>query len=566
MKLVIVGGVAGGAACATRARRLDAHAKIVVFERGKHVSYSNCALPYHLSDVIPDHEQLIFMTPKSFKQLHDIDVRTQSEVIAINREAKTVTVKDLQTNTTYEESYDKLLLSPGASPLRPRSIEGINNNNVFTVRSVEDICALKQACDDPSVKTVCVVGGGFIGLEVVENLVKAGKKTTLLQGGEQILGPFDIEMAHIVHKELLDKGVDLRTNTRLFAIEDSCVRVTHHEEEQSIPADIVVMAVGVAPETALAAQAGLAIGKTRGVLVDANYRTSDHDIYAVGDVIESYNAITREPDRLAMAGPAVKQGRAAADHMCGLSAHNKGFIGSSCIRVFSLSAACVGLSQSAAKAAGIPCDAVMVFPTDTVSIMPDSHFMVIKLIFEVPTGKIIGAQAIGKSDATKRINVIAAAMSFGATLKDLYDLELCYAPVFSTPKDAVTQAAMVGENILEGRFKQVSVTQARELVEKGAHIIDVRGTKEFERGHLKGAHNIPLCELRDRMDEIPRDEKVYIHCRSGQRSYFAICLLQDHGFTNVYNMSGSFLGISLSEYYKDVAEKRDPIVTNYNFS
>ena len=565
MKIVVVGGVAGGASAAARVRRLDAKAQIVMLERGAHVSFSNCCLPYHLSGTIPNSEALVLMTPERFRKQHDIDARTNSEVLAIHRAEKYVEVKDLLTGRVYNEPYDKLILAPGASPILPGSIPGIRGGNVFAIRNVTDIQALKAYLDQPGKDRVAVVGGGFIGIEAAENLREAGKTVCLIEGLEQVMAPFDFDMAQLLHKELDDHGIRLYLSSMVTGIQADCVEAQTNGVPFTVPADVVVMAIGVAPETKLAAEAGLEIGKTRGIKVNHNYQTSDPDIYAVGDAVESYDALRHCPGRLALAGPAQRQARAAADHIYGIPHNNRGYIGSSCIRVFSQNAAATGLNEKLAQAAGYSYDSVLIFPTDKVGIMPDSHYMAFKLVFEVPTGRILGAQAVGQGAVDKRIDVIAAMITMGATLEDLKELELCYSPVFGTAKDVVNQAALVGLNLLYNRFRQIHVSQVRPLVEQGAYILDVREAGEFAAGHIQGAHNIPLSQLRERMEEIPRDIPVYVHCRSSQRSYYAICCLQGNGFTNVYNISGSFLGICLYEYFNDKAQGRTPIVTKYNF-
>ena len=565
MKLVVVGGVAGGASAAARVRRLDAYAEIVMFERGEHVSFSNCCLPYHLSGTVASSDALVLMSPEKFKKQHNIDARTNSEVIDIKRDEKKVVVKNLLTGEIYEECYDKLVLAPGANPIMPKSIAGIDRPNVFAVRNVTDIRAIKAYMDKPETQNVVVVGGGFIGVEVAENLKEAGKNVSLIEGANQIMAPFDYDMVQILHKELDDNGVELYLSSTLTAIEDGFVKAVKDGEEFTVKADAVVMAIGVAPETTLAVKAGLEIGETRGIKVNHHYQTSDPDIYAVGDAIEIFNAMTHKPGRLALAGPAQRQARAAADHMYGLHHNNKGYIGSSCIRVFGQNAASTGLNEKAAKAAGFNCDSVMVLPNDKVGLMPGAHYMVFKLVFEVPTGRILGAQAIGMGNTDKRVDVIAAMITMGATLEDLKELELCYSPVFGTAKDIVNFAATVGLNVLYGRFKQVHVDQVRSLVESGAYIVDVREENEYAAGHLNGAHNIPLSQLEERMHEIPKDVPVYLHCRSSQRSYYAVCRLQSYGYTNVTNISGSFLGISLYEYFNDKKLGRTPIMDKYNF-
>ena len=562
MKLVVIGGVTGGMSCAARMRRLDPTAQIVVFERGENVSFSNCALPYYLSGDVLDSDDLILMTPASLKRQHDLDVRVRHEVTAINRDRKTVTVHDLVADRTFEEPYDKLMLAPGASPIMPRSIAGIDGGNVFSVRNVGDVVAIRDYVD--LVGRVAVVGGGFIGIEVAENLVKAGKQVALIEGMDQVLAPFDYDIVQILHKELVDNGVELHLSSTVTAIDEDGVTVRTATGDELVPADAVIMAIGVAPETKLAVDASLEIGEARGIKVNNNYQTSDPDIYAVGDAVESYDALAHKWGRLALAGPAQRQARAAADHMCGMPVSNRGYIGSSCLRVFGRNAACTGLSEKAAKAAGYSFDSVLIFPSDKVSVLPGSHYMAFKLVFEVPTGKILGAQAIGAGEVDKRVDVIATMITMGGTIADLKDLELCYAPLFSTAKDVVNFAALVAENVLTGRMPQVHVSEVRGLVESGAYIVDVREVGEFARGHLKGAHNVPLSQLRQRMDEIPRDIPVYLHCRSSQRSYYALCALRGNGWANVRNISGSFLGISLYEWFNDQDQGREPIVTAYN--
>ena len=523
-------------------------------------------MPYYVGGVVADSEDLIMMFPEDFKKMHDIDVHTASEVTAINRDKKTVTVKELGTGKEYEESYDKLVLSPGASPILPKSIKGIEDDNVFTVRNVTDITRLKARLDARGVEDVVVVGGGFIGIETAENLKKAGKNVTVVEGLEQIMAPYDYDMVQMLHKELDDNGVKLYLASTVTEVGKDSIKFTKDGKDVSVHADAVIMAIGVAPETKLAVEAGLEVGITRGIKVNHNFQTNDPDIYAVGDAIESYNSLLHCPGRIALAGPAQRQARAAADHMYGIKNSNKGFIGSSCIRIFGLNAASTGLNEKVAKAAGYSCDSVMIFPSDKVGIMPNSNYMAFKLIFEVPTGKILGAQAIGKGETDKRINVIATMITMGGTLEDLKELELCYAPLFSTAKDVVNMAALVRLNVLYGRFKQIHVSDVREIVEKGGYILDVRGPGEFANGHIKGAHNIPLQQLRERIDEIPKDIPVYVHCRSSQRSYYAICCLQGKGYNNVVNISGSFLGISLYEYFNDKTMGREPIVDKYNFN
>ncbi|MBQ8920494.1 MAG: FAD-dependent oxidoreductase [Acidaminococcaceae bacterium] len=561
-KILVVGGVAGGASVAARARRLDEHAEIIILERGPHVSFSNCALPYFLSRTVADSADLVMMDPAQFKKKYNIEVRTEHEVTAINRAEKTVTVKSLADGKEYSEAYDVLILSPGGAPILPGSIEGIRNENVFGIRNVIDIVRLDEYIRTRKATDIAVVGGGFIGCEIAENLVRAGYKVTLIEALNQVMTPFDYDMAQILHKEMLDKGISLVLKDGVKKILAGAIELASGRQ---VKADAVVMAVGIRPETTLAKNAVLDIGETGGIRVNANFQTSDPSIYAVGDAVEVFNRLTRKPMRLALAWPAQMEARAAADHIYGIHNRKKGFIGSSVIRVFDLLAASTGLNEKVAKAAGLSYEVAYVIPADKVSLMPDAHPIHLKLVFETPTGRLLGAQAIGKGEADRRIDVIAALISMDGTLEDLKNMELCYAPVVGTAKDAVNMAALVGLNLLHGVYRQVPLTQVRELVESNACIIDVREKGEFDAGHLKNAVNIPLSQLRQRMAEIPKDRPVYLHCRSSQRSYNAIMALQHCGFDNLYNIAGSYLAICLYEYPQDVLFGREKIVTEYNF-
>lgn len=561
-RVLVVGGVAGGASAAARIRRLDAEASITIFERGEHVSFSNCSLPYYLSRTVEDKDYLVLMTPEGFKASYDIDVRINNEVCSIDRAGKKVRVRDLATGREYEESYDELVLSPGSSPIRPRSIEGVSLPHVFTVRNVNDIVKLDQYVNLKDSRDVVVVGGGFIGLEVAENLKEAGKHVSVVEAADQVMAPFDYDFSQILHKELSDHGVDLFLGDGVKAITEDKVILS---SEKELPADVVVLAIGVLPETGLAKDAGLEIGETGAIKVTPDFCTSDPHIYAVGDAIEVYQSLTHKPVKLPLAGPALRQARTAADAMYGMRGTNKGVIGSCAVRVFGLNAAATGLNEKTAKANHIPCDSVYTMAMDKVGLMPGSSPIHFKLVFEVPTGRILGAQAIGKGNVDKRIDVIATLIAMNGTLEDLKELELCYSPVFGTARDVVNLAALVGLNVLHGVFKQVHVSEVRGLVESGACIIDVRTPEEFEMGHLVGAVNIPLGQIRQRTSEIPKDRPVYLHCRTSQRSYNAIMALKGCGFDNIFNISGSFLGISYYEYFTDMTTGRDKILTEYNF-
>lgn len=563
-RILIVGGVAGGASVAARLRRLDEFAEIIIFEKGPNISFSNCSLPFHLSGIIENSEDLVLMNPEQLLKKYNIYAKVKQVVIKINRYKKSVIVRDLDTRTEYEEAYDKLVLATGAIPIVPQ-IEGINNPNVFTIRNVEDIDKLNKYVRSDKVRDIVIVGGGFIGIEVAENLKlsHADYNISIVAARDQIMATFDYDMAQILQKEFMDKGVNLILEDGIVKIADDYIELA---SGRKISAQAVIVTKGVSPETTLAKEAGLEIGETGGITVDNNYLTSDKDIYAVGDVIEVYNKLTNSKSRLAMAGIAQKQARASADHMYNISHRNNGVIGSSVVKIFDLNAASTGLNEKAANKAGIPYDFVYIIPTDSVALMPNSHPMHFKLLFEIPTGKIIGAQAIGKGNVDKRIDVIATMILMNGTLVDLKELELCYAPLFGTAKDVVNYAALVALNVLNGVYKQIKVTCVRKLVESNAFIIDVREKDEYELGHLINSINIPLSELRQRYSEIPKNVPIYLHCRSGQRSYNAVMALQHMGYEKVYNISGSYLGICYYEYFKDQISGRDRIMTEYNFN
>ena len=561
-KYLVVGGVAGGMSAAARIRRLDPYADIQVFEKGPHVSFSNCCLPFHLSGVVPTADDLILMTPQLLKNQYNLDVKVQHEVVKINKEEKTIVIKKVDTGEEYKESYDKLILSPGARAIRPSSIKGVDRDNVFTVKNVVDIDGLKKYIDNNNVQDVAVIGGGFIGLEVMESLREAGKNVTLVEGSDQILAPMDYDLVQILNKEIHDKGVELLHNEKLEEVTDGKVIL---ESGKEVKAGAVVLAIGVVPEAGLAKDAGLDFGETGGILVNHHYQTSDPNIYAVGDAIEVTHFITNKKVRLTLAGPAQRQARAVADHLYGRTYRNTGVIGSSVIKVFDYTAASTGLNEKDCNKLGIDYDVAYIIPKDKVGLIPSANPIHFKLIFQVPTGQILGAQSVGKGTVEKRVDVIAAMIMNRANIEDLKELELCYSPYYTTAKDATNMAALVACNLLNGEYKQVRTSEVRSLVEEGAYIIDSRERVEYEAGHIKGAVNIPLSEFRDRLDEIPTDRPVYVHCLSSQRSYYMVRELNLRGYNNVVNISGSFLGISLYEYFTDVTTGREPIVTNYRF-
>ncbi|WP_294708954.1 FAD-dependent oxidoreductase [uncultured Fusobacterium sp.] len=562
-KVLIIGGVAGGASTAARLRRHSEEDKIIMFEKGPHVSFSNCGLPYHLSGMISEVEKLVLMSPQKFLAQYNIEARINSEVIEIDRKNKEVVVKDSVTKKTYRESYDKLVLSVGAKPIVPK-FEGLDSVNVFTIRNVVDINRLNLFVKERKDKKITVIGGGFIGIEAAENLREAGYEVTLIEAADQILKIFDYDMVQRLQKEMYDKGVELIVGDKVEKFKKNCVVL---ESGKVIISEVVVLAIGVAPDTELAVKAGIELGKTGAVKTDNNYMTNDRDIYAVGDMIEVYSPLFNDYFKLSLAGPAQKQARAVADHINGRVVDNRGYIGSSVIKVFDFNGASTGLTESLIKTRGMSLnyETIEIIPSDKVGLMPNANPMYFKLIFEVPTGRVLGAQAIGKGNVDKRIDVIASVIKFGGTIEDLKDLELCYAPPFGTAKDVVNFGGYVASNVLERRFKQEHFSKVRELLEAGECIIDIREKGEYAEGHLKGVPNIPLSELRERVNEIPKDRTVYLQCRSGQRSYNACLLLQNLGYTNVVNVTGGILGISMYEYFNDKTKNREPILTKYFF-
>lgn len=562
-KILIVGGVAGGASAAARLRRLSEEDEIIMFEKGPHVSFSNCALPYHLSGIIDEADKLVLMSPEKFKAQYNIEARVNSEVISIDRKNKELEIKNTQTGEIYRENYDKLILSPGAKPIVP-NIPGIEKVNMFTIRNVVDIDKLNKFVKELNIKEVAVIGGGYIGVEAAENLKEAGYEVSLIEAMDQILKPFDYDMVQILHKEIYDNGVNLVVGDKVSSFEKDKVVLSSGKK---VNAKAVVMAIGVSPEVSLAKESGIELGETGAIKVDKNYKTNDDDIYAVGDAIEVYNSLTHSMTKLSLAGPALKEARSVADHINGKRGINNGYIGSSAIKVFDYNAAATGLNESLIKVLNmnIKYDIVRLITNDKVGIMPDESPVHFKLIYEVPTGKVLGAQAIGKGDVAKRVDIVATIIKLGGTIEDLKDLELCYAPPYSTAKDVVNYAGYIASNLLNGDFRQVNVDKVRKLVESGAYIIDVREIREYENGHIKGAKNIPLSQLRERINEIPKDIPVYLHCRTGQRSYNAALALQNLGYRNVYNVTGSFLGLSFYEYFNDKTTERESIVTQYNF-
>ena len=537
MKVVIVGGVAGGATAAARIRRLDEEAEIIVFERSGYISYANCGLPYYIGGVIEAPEALTLQTPESFFRRFRIHMKVHHEVTAIHTECKVVTVRNLETGETFEERYDKLLLSPGAKPVRP-NLPGIDSEKLFTLRTVEDTFRIKEFMTAHQPKSAVMVGGGFIGLEVAENLRHLGLDVTIVQRPKQLMSPFDADMASFIHAELRKHGVKLALGCSVegFAENNGGVDVLL-KDATPIHADMVVLAIGVAPESTLAKDAGLALGMKGSILVSDRMETSEPDIYAVGDAVQVKHSVTGDDALIALAGPANKQGRIAADNICGGDSRYPGSQGSSVIKVFDITAATTGINETNARKAGIDADTVILSPMSHAGYYPGGRVMTMKVVFEKETYRMLGAQIVGYDGVDKRIDVLATAIHAGMKATELKDLDLAYAPPYSSAKDPVNMAGFMIDNISRG-LKQWHLGD--ELPRDGSvTLLDTRTPGEFRRGHIDGFTNIPVDDLRARIGEIESEKPVYVICQSGLRSYIATRILEGHGF-EAYNFAGGF--------------------------
>lgn len=539
-KIIIVGGVAGGATAAARIRRLDEQAEIIVFERSGFVSYANCGLPYYIGGVIQDKEELTLQTPENFRERFRIDVRVRHEVTALHPDKKTVSVKNLKTGEEFEENYDKLLLSPGARPVQP-NLPGVGIDNLFTLRTVEDTLRIREFVLKEKPKSAVLAGGGYIGLEVAENLRELGMDVTIVQRPNQVLNPLDYEMATFVHAKMREKGIHLMLGHSVegFEQKDGKTMVILKDGEP-LKTDMVILAIGVAPDTHLAKEAGLTLGIKNSIVVNERMETSVPDIYAVGDAVEVHHRITGQKALISLAGPANKQGRIAADNICGGNSSYKGSQGSSVIKIFDMTVATTGLNEQAAKQAGIDCDKVYLSPASHASYYPGGTMMTMKVLFEKETYRLLGAQIIGYDGVDKRIDVLATAMAAGMSALELQDLDLAYAPPYSSAKDPVNMVGFMIDNIETGTLKQFFWDEVGELPDDGSVVLlDTRTTEEYGRGHINGFVNIPLDELRERIGEIRRGLPVYVMCQSGLRSYLSCRILAQNGF-DCYNFSGGY--------------------------
>ncbi|MGF2189944.1 FAD-dependent oxidoreductase [Vagococcus fluvialis] len=536
-RTVIIGGVAGGMSAATRLRRLDENQEIVIIEKGPYVSFANCGLPYYVSGEISDREKLLVQTPESLKARFNLDVRPFSEATEINSEKKQVTIKSAE--STYELSYDQLILSPGAKPFIP-PLNGLEEaDNIFTLRNVPDVDKIMDSLETTKPKKAVVVGAGFIGLEMAENLAKRGLEVTIVEFASHVLPTVDDEMAAFIHNELVDNGIIVHTEKGVVEIEDKGRTLILNTGEK-IETDLVILSVGVRPENDLAESAGIELGMRGGILVDENYETSVKDIYAVGDAIIVKNQITKDDAMIALASPANRQGRQVADVIAGMSRKNKGSIGTAIVRVFNQSIASTGLTEKQLKDLNYDFSIVHIDGKNHVGYYPNASMVFLKLLFNGKTGELYGAQAVGKDGVDKRIDIIATAIKGGLTVEDLPELELTYAPPFGSAKDVVNMAGYAALNIMEGISQNIQLHELEEVKNSGAVLVDVRTAAEFERGNIPGFVNFPLNNLRDSMSELPKNKEIILSCHSGQRSYIASRMLEQHGF-KVKNLDGSYL-------------------------
>ena len=556
MKVVIVGGVAGGATAAARLRRLDEHAQITVFERSGYISYANCGLPYYIGGVIEDKEELTLQTPERMWDRFRIDMKVHHEVTDIDTSQKTVTVHNLDNGKVYEESYDKLILSPGAKPVMP-NLPGMDNEKIFTLRTVEDTLKIRAFVEERKPKTAVMVGGGFIGLEVAENLCDLGVKVTVVQRPKQLMNTLDYDMATLVHNKLRSKGISLKLGGNVIGFEEKERLQVLLKDDEPVNADMVLMAIGVSPESTLAKKAGLELGIKGAIVVNDKMETSVPDIYAVGDAVQVKHSVTGNDAVISLAGPANKQGRIVADNICGLDSHYKGSMGSSVIKLFDMTAANTGLTEKAAKDAGIDYERVVLSPASHAGYYPGAKIMTMKVVYEKRTLKILGAQIVGYDGVDKRLDVIATAISAGVKADELMDLDLAYAPPYSSAKDPVNMAGFMIDNMTSGKVKQFHWDELDRLPRDGSVILlDTRTKGEYGRGHVDGFINIPLDDLRENLEKLDQSKPVYVMCQSGLRSHLACRILSGEGF-DCYNFSGGY------RFYENVKKETDLIEASH---
>ena len=546
LRLIVIGGVAGGATAAARARRLNEEAEIMLIERGEYISFANCGLPYYIGQIIKERDDLLVTTAEAFTARYSIDIRIFSEVTEIDRTNKQLTIKNLKSGDTYKERYDKIILSPGAEPLKP-PLEGINLENIYSLRSIPDSDLIKSHVDIKKPESAVIVGGGFIGLEMADNLVHRGIKVTIVEMLDQVMAPIDYEMASIVHVHLKEKGVDLCLSdvVQSFSKKEDKIQVTTGKGLE-IECDMVMLSIGIRPENILAKEAGLEIGKRGGIIVDSNMRTSDPDIYAVGDAVEIRDYITGLPTMTALAGPANKQGRIAADNVMGRKSVFKGTIGTAVAKVFDLTVASTGANEKILKQNNSPYLVNYTHSGSHAGYYPDSQTIAIKLIFSPDDGKILGAQIVGEKGVDKRIDVIATAIHGQMTVYDLEELELAYAPPYSSAKDPVNIAGFAAANLLKGDVKNINWDEIKDIDPEREILLDLRDKNELDEiGFIEESLHIPLNELRGRLNELDKDKGYIPYCAVGLRAYFAHRILVQNGFKS-RNLSGGYKTYSVT--------------------
>ena len=556
MKVVIVGGVAGGATAAARIRRLKEDAEIIILEKTGYISYANCGLPYYIGDVIEESNNLILQTPQSFKNRFCIDVRVNNEVISVNSDKKYVVVKNVLTNETYQETYDKLILSPGAKPLMP-NISGMDSNRIFTLKTVEDTFKMKKFIQDKNPKRVVIIGGGFIGMEMLENLLNLGLEVTLIEGSNQLLGQLDGDMASFVHMKLKNLGIRFFLNTVVSKFEDTGKGLNVFVDNQMIlQTDIVLMTIGVVPETSFIKNTSITLGIKGSIVVNEKMETSIEDIYAVGDAVEVNNFVTNERGLILLAGPANKQARIAADNICGLNSRYQGFQSSSILKLFDWTIASTGISEKQAKKLNINYEKVILSPNSNASYYPYGDIMTIKVLYNKNNLHILGAQIIGTKGVDKRIDVFATAMRAQLKATELVNLDLSYAPPYSSAKDPVNMVGYIIENIEHGLVKQFHFEELEQIKKNHAVILlDTRTPFEYVRGHLEGFINIPIDELRQRLGELSPHKTIYVMCQSGMRSYLACRILSQNGF-HCYNFSGGYRFYEINQLNQEILKSK----------
>jgi NADPH-dependent 2,4-dienoyl-CoA reductase/sulfur reductase-like enzyme/peroxiredoxin family protein/rhodanese-related sulfurtransferase/TusA-related sulfurtransferase len=541
-KYLIVGGVAAGMSAATRLRRLDESAEIIVFERGEYVSYANCGLPYYIGDTISERERLLVQTPEGFRSLFNIEVRTRNEVLAIRPEAKSIRVKNLESGRNYDEAYDKLLLAPGGSPVKP-TIPGSDHPAIHTLWTIPDSDRIRAMVDEGTIRKALVVGAGFIGLEMAENLHARGIGVTVVEMANQAMNVIDYEMAAMVHRELRMQNIGLYLEDGVTAFEPTAAGgvLARLTSGRTVTADLVLLSIGVKPNTGFIADSGLKLGVKGHIVVDERLRTGDENIFAAGDAIEVLHPLTNQKTAIPLAGPANKQGRIVADNMHGRTPRTYGgTMGTAIAKVFDLTVGMTGVSEKLCKAKDIPCDSVIIHPNDSAGYYPGAMKMCLKLIFSPETRRVLGAQAVGYDGIDKRIDVIATAIKGNMTVDDLAEIEHAYAPPYSSAKDPVNMAGFVAQNVLDGLVRTVTWEDVETADKANLYLLDVRTPAEFVTGGMPGAIHIPLADLRHRIDEVPRDRKIIVYCKVGHIAYNAARVLAAHGYDSVFNLSGGY--------------------------